>query len=128
MSVVTRGLDKPIRDVDNFVSDMTDRGADDIGYELKTSVIRATVREGAIDTTAMIQAFDYHRSPVTDSGVSIRVDTSNNPDVFYDGFVEFETENRDGSMRRGRYVYKQGIETANMEQVFDGVARRSFVV
>lgn len=116
-----------IHDLESFVRNVG-HGVDDLGYEMKTSVVREIVRAGAIDTTAMIQSVDYHRSPVTDSGHRFEVDTSNNPDVFYDGFVEFDTRNRDGSVRRGRRFYEKGIEHWDIERIFNQIADRSFVV
>lgn len=124
---VSTGFDRPIRALDRFLALVGSKGVDDIGYELKTSVVASIVHERAIDTTAFIQAIDYHRSVVVD-GNHLRVDASNNPDVFYDGFVEFPTPNRDGSMRRGRFVYKQGIENGNLERIFDHLAEDAFVI
>lgn len=101
---------------------------DDIGYELKTAVVRGIVHYNAIDTTAMIQAIDYHRDAVTDTGYSLHVDASNNPDVFYDGFVELAQVFPGGRARTPKPVYQYGIEHSNFQRVFDEIARESFVV
>lgn len=124
MSII--GADKVVRDIESFVTKIGD--SSDLGYELKTSIIREIIRAGAIDTTAMVQAIDYTRSFVVDDGHTFFVGAVNNPDVFYDGFVELPTRNRDGSYREGRYFYQKGIENADFERVFDSIARESFVI
>lgn len=122
-----RGEKKVIHDLNEFVR-RSAASLDEIGYELKTSVVRYIYREHAIDTAAMIQSIDYTKSFVTDSGSTIFVGALSNTEVFYDGFVELPTRNRDGTMREGRYFYRQGIENANFKKVFDDVAHRSFVI
>ena len=126
---MTRGTTKVVKAINDFVSNIS-RDSDKFGAEFKGSVVREIVRERAIDTTLMIQAIDFDRNQVVDSGhdkVLIGAMVGNH-DVFYDGFVEFETANRDGTMRRGRYVYKKGIENANVERVVNEIARESFVI
>lgn len=121
------GDDKVVADIERLERNFA-RRADDFPYELKTSIVRQIVSVRAIDTTAMIQAFDYHRDVVTDSGYRYKIDTSNNPAVFYDGFVEFPTANRDGSMRPGRYFVRDGIKRADIERVVNDIVTDSFVI
>lgn len=122
-----RGAQRVINALEAFARNFGNH-IDDFGYEMKTSVVREIIRAGNIDTTAMIQAIDYHRDPVTDSGYKFHVDTSNNPDVFYDGFVEFDTANRDGTKRKGSRFYQKGILNWQLEPIVDGIARESFVI
>lgn len=118
------GADKFLRALSGYKNTL-DRNADDIPYEIKTSIIREIIRTGSVDTGAMIKAIDYHREAVTDSAINWRIDASNDPDVTYDGFVELKGETRNWP---GRYFYKRGIENAQIEQIFDSFADRSFVV
>lgn len=100
-----------------------DRRADDFPYEIKTSIIRETVRGRHIDTTRFIRAIDFHRASVVDSSHRFTVDTSNNPDVFYDGWLEFPRRGW-----RGAYVYQKGIQNADIKGVADRIMNESFVV
>lgn len=121
-----RGHRKVIDALEGFEKSFAE--VDDFGMEFKTSIVREIVRASAIDTTAMIQAVDWHRDPVTSSGYRFHVDTSNNPLVFYDGFVEFDTANRDGTIRKGRKFYEKGLQRADVERLVNERARRNFVI
>lgn len=118
------GAQRVLQAIDRYANTLLQRG-DDIPYELKTSIIREVIRTGSIDTAAMITAIDYHREVVTNTEQRYRIDTSNNPDVTYDGFVEFKGETRNWP---GRYFYQRGIENAELERIFDSFADRSFVI
>lgn len=120
--MAVHGLDKLLRDLNDLERNF-ERRSDDFPYEIKTSIIRQIVRGGHIKTTRMIRAMDYHRSAVVDGSHRFTVDTSNNPDVFYDGWLEFVRRNW-----RGAYVYQKGIENADIQGVADRIVSDSFVI
>lgn len=121
------GDERVVRAIERFEQNFHQH-ADDFPYEIKTSIVRQIVRVGAIDTTAMIQAENISRELVTDSRHHFRVDTSSNPDVFYDGFVEFPTRNVDGTLRYGRYFVRDGIRHADIGGIIERIATESFVI
>lgn len=121
------GGDKVVADLRKFLRNF-ENAADEFGQELRKSVVDAIFKEEAIDTAAMVIAIDYTRSFVVDGGATFFLGTVDNPEVFYDGFAELPTRNRDGSMRRGRYFYKQGIENAKFGNIIENIADRSFVI
>lgn len=118
------GAEKPIRDLEEYIRVLERRG-DEIPYEIKTSVVREIVRTRSIDTTAMIQAVDYHQEIVTSGHQTFRIDTSNDESVTYDGFVEVDGVTRNW---QGRWNFRGGIENANIHRIFDEFAREAFVV
>lgn len=121
------GADKVVRDLNDFIRNF-EKKSDDVGVALRKAVVDAIFKEQAIDTAAMVIAIDYSNSYVTDTGIAFFVGTIDNPDVYYDGFVEFPTANRDGTTRRGRFFYKQGIENTDFARLIDQVATESFVI
>lgn len=116
------GLDKVLRALAAFERN-ANRRADDFAYELKTSIIRETVRGRHIKTARFIRAIDYHRQAVVDGEHRFAVDASSNPDVFYDGFLEFPRKGWPGA-----YVYQKGIQNVDFERIADKIASESFVV
>lgn len=119
---MTHSIDKVLRDLAAFERN-ANRRADDFAYELKSSIIRETVRGRHIVTTRFIRAIDYHRQAVVDSEQRFRIDTSSNPDVFYDGYLEFPRKGWAGA-----YVYQKGIQNVDFERIADKIASESFVV
>lgn len=120
------GDKKVIRDLEALVAGI-EASPDAIGREFKDRVKEKIRFVGAIDTAAMINAIDYTRSFVVDNGHSLFVGAVNNPDVFYDGFVERDTRNRDGTVRGGKFFYEQAIQPADVEGVYDAIVRRAFI-
>ncbi len=118
-----------LRDLDKYLRFVQSEGMEMLGEEFFHAVTDAIQFVDAIDTTRMIQGVDHTASFVVDGGRSMFVGASiGNPTVFYDGFVEFPTRNRDGSVRAGRYFYKRGIEKAEVHDIMNIAANRSFVL
>lgn len=117
------GGDKVLSDFERFTRNW-DREADQIPAEIKASVVREIVRTGSIDTTRMIQAVNYHGGVVTD-GHHFTIDTSDDNEVTYDGFVDQPGVTRNWP---GRFFNLRGIERANLERIFNMIADESFVV
>jgi hypothetical protein len=101
------------------------RHVEDVPYEIKSSIVREIVRTRSIDTARMIQAENYHQTYVSDGDFRYEVDTSSNPDVFYDGFVDQPGVTRNWA---GRFFNQRGIEGANIERIFNEIAADSFVI
>jgi hypothetical protein len=109
--------------LENFVR-ILDRRVDEVPYEIKTSIKLAIARGGHIDTTALINSLNYHRDAVVAGEAwDYRIDASDNRvrDVFYDGFLEFPRKGWAGA-----FVYQKGIESTQLEPVFDSIADEAF--
>lgn len=118
------GADRVIHALQAYERNLS-RHLSDIPYEFKTSIIREIVRTRSIDTGAMVQAIDYHQDHVTDTDARYEINTDNNPDVFYDGFVDQPGVTRNWA---GRFFNQRGIENANLEPIFNAIAAESFVL
>lgn len=120
-------FDRVTRDLDKFLENMIVH-ADDFAYELKTSIVSEVVHTGSIDTARMIQAINYHREIVSTVGSTFRIDTSDNDEVTYDGFVDRPIARNAFGFEGGRLFYQTGIEKANIGRVADEIADMSFSV
>lgn len=114
-------IEQVIRDLESYGRNF-DAHAEDIPYEIKTSVVTQIIRTGSIDKGWFIQAVDF-REEAYGYGHRYLIDSSRDERVHYDGFLEF-----DGVRRRfvGRYNYRDGIEQSRLKPIFDEVADESF--
>lgn len=126
--MIVRGINQVIQAFDRYQRNWQ-RKADEIPYEIKTSIIRQIIRTGSIDTTRFIRAVDFREDAVQFDQIRYLIDAmSSNPDVTYDGFLETGTKrpNAYGVTFAPRLNYGDGIENANLEQVFDNFADSAF--
>lgn len=113
-------IERIINDFQKYLNSWNIR-REEIPYELKTSIIRQIVRTGSIDTTRFIQAVDFREGGFDADGYRYLIDSARNSEVYYDGFVEFDTRNYPG-----RYNFRDGIENANIRRITDNFADDSF--
>lgn len=124
-----RGHQQVDKDIARFIRTIENRGMRNIGQDLVLGIKAAITFVGAIDTRRMIQGVDHTAAFVVDGGRSMFVGSSiGDPGVFYDGFVEFDTRNRDGTIRPGRPFNQMAIENTDFQAIFDSIADDSFVI
>lgn len=105
------------------LDDSINRHRSEIPEELKSSVITEIVRSRSIDTTRFIQAVNWHEDS-SGIGFHFLLDAfTQNNEVTYDGFLEFDGETRNWT---GRYNYKKGIEGSRFESIFDEIMDDAF--
>lgn len=119
-----------LRDLRAF-SENTLRNAEKIPYEIVTQIRRFIVSTGTIDTGKLLFAFDYSGG-TSINGARFIISTSSDPDRFgIEGFTEFSRRHfywgfDSGKTFKGRQYIRQGIEAANLQEIFNETAAQTF--
>ncbi len=124
------GGERVIAALQSLVRGFHDR-ADDFGDLLGKSVQSEINKNPGIKTRAFIEGLNNGQWSQMVSGdrSNVLVGSSiGNANVFYDGFLEFDTRNRDDSTRPGRHYYQYGIENVDFQPLTDEIAHDAFMI
>jgi hypothetical protein len=117
--------------IEEIISDLDrlERNADAVtkklAAEIRRNVTENVHRWPGIRTRAFINSINEH--PLFGEH-HYQIDNSDNPDVFYSGFLEFQTANRgDNGVRPGRYYFERGILQTDFENEFDVMINDSLI-
>ncbi len=90
--------------------------------EITSHVIDNIIITNSIDTGRMLAAMSYDEFRESGNNYRAFVGTLRDSEVYYDGFVEFD------STYPARFIYKDAIEKTNVREIFDGIVGSSFVI
>lgn len=121
---MNKGIEIIINALDRFLPELEKRG-DAIPAEIKNNLVEDIASYPSIKTGAYIQSVAWH--PIMAGGLHWEIDARNNPDVIYDGWLEFETYNRGRKTTRVARLHNQhAIEHSDFEHIFDDVSNNTF--
>ena len=119
-----KGLENVINALDSYLQEVKQH-SEAIPAEVKNNLVEDIATYPSIYRGWYIQAVAWH--PIMAGGLHWEIDARNNPDVIYDGWLEFETWNRGRKTKRVARLHNQhAIENSDYQHIFDDIADSNF--